>query len=94
MFLFQKHLNHDIPFDPQVDRDLIDSVDEMYYEDKSVDPGLHEIKVSTGLRNLICFLNIGFIALCDTYVFYIFLSLSSDSFTYYDMYHIYIYLPH
>ncbi|KAK2140314.1 hypothetical protein LSH36_1395g00066 [Paralvinella palmiformis] len=41
---YKKHLNHDIPFDPQVDRDLIDSVDEMYYEDKSIDPGLHEIK--------------------------------------------------
>ena len=45
-FYIQKHLNHDMPFDPQVDRDLIDSIDQMYYEDKSFDPGLHEIEVT------------------------------------------------
>ena len=45
MFSLQEHMNHDMTLDPQVDRDVIAGIEDVYYEDGTFDPGLHELQV-------------------------------------------------
>ncbi len=39
-----------MPTDPQQEQALLDSIESVYYEDDTVDTGLHELQVCSGVQ--------------------------------------------